>query len=95
VGLHKVATKCGVDHLIGLVLALSALLVYALTLSPSLAGEEDQGELAAAVYTLGNTHPTGYPLFVLIGRVFAMLPLGDWHFLCSTTFSSPCCAAAL
>jgi len=65
------------DVAIGLALALGALGVYLLTLAPSFAGEEDQGELAAAAATLGNTHPTGYPVFVLLGRVFAMLPLGD------------------
>lgn len=65
------------DVAIGLAVALGAFIVYLFTLAPSFAGEEDQGELAAAAATLGNTHPTGYPIFVLLGRVFSMLPLGD------------------
>jgi hypothetical protein len=46
-----------------------SLLVYALTLAPSL-GPVDAGELAAAAYTLGVAHPTGYPLYALLGRAF-------------------------
>ncbi len=35
----------------------------------------DGSELAAAAYTLGVTHPTGYPLFTLLGHLFCQLPL--------------------
>jgi len=37
----------------------------------------DSGELIAAVYTLGIPHPTGYPLYCLLGKLFAFIPLGD------------------
>ncbi|HEX2613310.1 MAG TPA: DUF2723 domain-containing protein, partial [Fibrobacteria bacterium] len=40
-------------------------------------GWEDSGEIAAALRTLGIVHPTGYPLFTLMGRAFSMLPFGD------------------
>ena len=59
--------------------ALAALWVYALTLSPTVAWlnlGEDSGDLLAASATLGIPHPTGYPLFVLLGRLATFLPLG-------------------
>ncbi len=48
--------------------------VYATTLSPTV-GIIDSGELAAVACTLGIAHPTGYPLFTLMGRVFSSLPI--------------------
>src|SRR5436190_5939608 len=30
----------------------------------------DSGELAAAVHVLGIPHPPGYPLYVLLGKLF-------------------------
>lgn len=49
-------------------------LLYLLTLAPSTA-MWDTSEYIAAAYTLGLPHPPGNPLFVLIGRVFAELPI--------------------
>lgn len=37
----------------------------------------DSGELATAVATFGIPHPTGYPLYLLIGYLFANLPFGS------------------
>jgi hypothetical protein len=53
----------------GLVLAL-----YVLTLSPETA-MWDTSEYIAAAYTLGIPHPPGNPFFVLLGRVFTLLPI--------------------
>ncbi len=50
--------------------------VYVLTLAPGLYFI-DTGELAAACVKLGIAHPTGYPLFTLIGKVFTLLPAGE------------------
>lgn len=61
------------------VAALTALWVYVLTLSPTVAWVnqgEDSGDLLAASVTLGIPHPTGYPLFVLLGRVASLVPVG-------------------
>ena len=33
-------------------------------------------EYIAAAYTLGLPHPPGNPLFVIVGRVFSILPIG-------------------
>src|SRR3989449_3065437 len=65
------------------VAALAALWAYALTLSPTVAWinfGEDSGDLLAASATLGIPHPTGYPLFVLLGRLATFLPLGTIAF---------------
>ncbi len=65
------------------VAALAALWAYALTLSPTVAWVnlgEDSGDLLAASATLGIPHPTGYPLFVLLGRLATFLPLGTIAF---------------
>jgi hypothetical protein len=35
----------------------------------------DSGELAVVCKTLGIAHPTGYPLYTLLGRLFCLLPL--------------------
>ena len=48
--------------------------LYLLTLAPSTA-MWDTSEYIAAAYTLGLPHPPGNPLFVLLGRVFSILPI--------------------
>lgn len=35
----------------------------------------DSGELVVVCATLGIAHPTGYPLYTLLGRLFSLLPL--------------------
>ncbi len=55
--------------------AVAAFVVYLQTLAPS-ADFIDAGELATVCTTLGIAHPTGYPLFTLVGWVFAHLPIG-------------------
>jgi hypothetical protein len=49
--------------------------LYIATLHPSVAGG-DSGELTSAALTGGVPHPPGYPLFALLARLFAALPLG-------------------
>ena len=53
-----------------------AFVIYALTLYPSVPGG-DSGELIAAAHTLGVAHPPGYPLFILLGKIFSLLPFGS------------------
>ena len=50
--------------------------LYLVTLAPSTA-MWDTSEYITAAYTLGLPHPPGNPLFVLIGRVFAILPIAN------------------
>src|SRR6266699_5419655 len=54
--------------------SLGALVLYILTLAPT-TQFWDTSEYIAAAYTLGNPHPPGNPLFVLIAHVFGLLPL--------------------
>ncbi len=53
------------------VIATVALIVYIVTHAPSLQ-YTDNGELAAAAVTFGVAHPTGYPLFTILGHVWSM-----------------------
>jgi hypothetical protein len=49
-------------------------IIYLFTLAPSVV-QIDSGELAAVQATLGIAHPTGYPLFTLLGYLFSLIPL--------------------
>jgi hypothetical protein len=66
--LQKIKITAGI-----LVLLISGL-VYLLTLSPSIYFI-DSGELAVVCNTLGIAHPTGYPLYTLLGKTFTLIPL--------------------
>lgn len=48
--------------------------IYLSTMSPTIS-EFDSGELAAVQATWGIAHPTGYPLFSLIGFIFSKIPI--------------------
>lgn len=48
-------------------------IVYLTTLAPSVV-EIDAGELATVQVLLGIAHPTGYPLFTLLGHLFSLIP---------------------
>jgi tetratricopeptide (TPR) repeat protein len=53
----------------------------------------DSGELVAAVDVLGIPHPSGYPLYVLLGKLWTVLvPAGSVAFRMSL-FSAACAAA--
>ena len=50
----------------------------------------DSGELVAAVHTLGIPHPSGYPLYVLLGKLWTLaLPVGSVAYRMSL-FSAAC-----
>jgi len=53
-----------------------SLVVYASTAAPAV-GLIDSGELSAGCYLLNVLHPTGYPLYTLLGRLASMIPLGS------------------
>jgi hypothetical protein len=60
---------------VAIAVPVAAFAVYLLTLYPTV-GWVDCGEVAAGCYLLNVLHPTGYPLFTLIGYLFAHIPLG-------------------
>jgi hypothetical protein len=63
------------SYLAATITSLVIFAIYLATLAPSTA-MWDTSEYISAAYVLGLPHPPGNPLFVLIGRVFAILPLG-------------------
>ncbi len=63
------------DCTVALFTAVVALAMYLRTLAPTVTGE-DSGELIAAAYTMGIPHPTGYPLWCILGGFFInILPI--------------------
>lgn len=62
------------------ILALALLAVYLATLAPGLTWANtgaDGGDLITAAYTGGVPHPTGYPVYMLLARLFQLLPVGS------------------
>ena len=61
---------------LGVGLTLAALVLYVLTLAPSvMPGDYAEFQFSAAI--LGVPHPTGYSLYILLGKLFTFLPFGD------------------
>ncbi len=56
--------------------ALSLCLIFAYCAAPSVTFE-DSGELITAVYSWGIPHEPGYPLFVLLAKIFTWIPVGS------------------
>ena len=50
--------------------------IYLRTLAPTVMWY-DMGEYQTAAYFLGVAHNTGYPLYLLLGKIFTFLPVGD------------------
>lgn len=68
-------------------------LFYLFSVYPTIA-TEDAGEFAAVIETVGIAHPSGYPLYILLGKIFTLLvPFGNvgWQV---NIFSAFCAAAA-
>lgn len=68
--------------------------VYLFSLCPTIY-LEDSAEYATVAATLGISHPSGYPLYVLLGKLFTFLPWGNvaWRVnLMSAFFGALTCA---
>ncbi len=70
-----------------------AFIVYLITLAPSL-DFIDAGELATVAYTFGVAHPTGYPLFTMLGGLWSHIPLGSVIYRMNL-FSAVCSSVAI
>ncbi len=69
--------------------------LYLATLAPGLGGTIDSAEFQHAAYNLGIVHPTGYPLYLLLGRLWlTVFPFGGvaWRM---NLLSAVCAVAAL
>ncbi len=55
---------------------LLAMVIYFLTKAPTFSFW-DCGEFVAACHILGIPHPPGTPLYVMIGRIFSLIPIVD------------------
>jgi hypothetical protein len=65
------------DYALAVLVALLLFGVYAAGAAPTIY-VGDSGELVAAVATLGIPHPSGYPLYVLLGKLWTLaVPVGS------------------
>lgn len=85
-------------HMPPAALAVSLFAAYLGTLAPGLTwanGGSDGGDLIAATATGGVPHPGGYPLYLLLARVFQFLPLGSLAFRTNLMSATAAVLAAL
>ena len=62
------------DSIIALIIGLAGFVFYAATAAPSVATLfDDSLEFQVVLPTLGITHPSGYPLYTLLGKLFTLL----------------------
>ena len=64
------------DALIAVLIFAVALVLYIRTLAPSLL-PGDSGEFQTLSALLGDTHPTGYPVYLALAKPFTYLPIAD------------------
>ena len=64
---------------IPLLLPITVFMVYLCTAAP-IVYLGDSGEFTAAAFSLGIPHPTGYPLYSLLGKIFCTIPFGNVGF---------------
>jgi hypothetical protein len=65
-----------VDFGIVISIFVASLALYIRTLAPSLL-YGDSAEFQTIAYTLGIGHPTGYPVYIMLAKLFTFLPVGD------------------
>ncbi|MEW6096908.1 MAG: DUF2723 domain-containing protein [bacterium] len=66
-----------IDYAGGILVFFICWAVYLHTLTPTI-GFHDSGDMVTAAYVLGIPHPTGYPLYCLIGKLWmTILPIGN------------------
>ena len=68
---------------VSLIAGLGALGLYATTVARTITwkhGGGDGPELSAAAAVLGIAHPTGYPLYLMLGHLFTLIPVGEVAF---------------
>ncbi len=81
------------DYLVSAGLALASFCVYLFTMSRSVP-PIDGGELTTVLWTYGIAHPTGYPLFSLLGGLFVHIPLTSEVAVRANLFANLCTSLA-
>ncbi|MCU7494869.1 MAG: DUF2723 domain-containing protein [Ignavibacteria bacterium] len=61
------------QRIVGLLVFVTAAVIYFLTVQPSVSFW-DPGEIASASYSLMVPHPPGGPMWLIVGRLFSMIP---------------------
>lgn len=69
-------------------------LLYWRTLAPTIYWG-DGIEFCAVTKVLGIAHPTGYPLLILLGKVFSLIPLGTFAYRLNLMCATFCAAGIL
>lgn len=64
------------DSVTALLLMLASFMLYLRTLAPSLL-YGDSAEFQTIAYTLGIGHPTGYPVYILLAKLFTFIPVSE------------------
>jgi len=64
------------DAVFAALVFLISFIVYFFTLCPTIF-VGDSGELTAAALSLGIAHPPGYPLYVILGKIYSLLMPGE------------------
>src|SRR5574342_92063 len=78
------------DIFFATMIGILSLALYVRTLAPSLL-YGDIAEFQTLSYTLGMTHPSGYPTQIIFGKLFTFLPFGNVAYrvnLMSATFGA-------
>jgi len=76
--------------MIPIIIFTASMLLYIATLAPTISFF-DSGEMIAGAYTLGVSHPPGYPVYVTLGKLFTFIPMNNIAFrvnLMSAFFAS-------
>jgi 4-amino-4-deoxy-L-arabinose transferase-like glycosyltransferase len=82
-----------VNLVIAMGLFIGSFILYIRTLAPSLL-YGDSAEFQTIAYTLGVGHPTGYPVYVLLAKLFTLIPVGEIAYRVNL-FSAFCAALTI
>ncbi|MEI7904548.1 MAG: DUF2723 domain-containing protein, partial [Candidatus Firestonebacteria bacterium] len=60
----------------GTLLVFIVSLIYLSALAPTVSFR-DSGDMVSAAFVLGISHPSGFPLYMLLGKLFSFIPFGE------------------